>query len=142
MYKTRALFIGSNPSQASKGNGAFDSSTGSGRTLHGWIEKAGVNISILHNLANQPTPNNRALTMKEIKGRLSMLKLVLHQHEGTPVVAVGKTAATALTLLGVSFYEMPHPSGLNRLLNDPEYVAGKINGLRDYLSPHEIESKL
>lgn len=137
MKPRTALFIGSNPSQASKGNGAFDMSTGSGKTLHEWIEKAGINISIMHNLVNTPTPGNRQLTMKEIKGRLNHLAMIIAHHKDVPIIAVGKTAATALKMLGVNFYELPHPSGLNRLLNDPEYVAEKIKGLVEHTRPNK-----
>lgn len=140
MYKTRAVFIGSNPSAASKGLDPFNKSTKSGRTLHEWISKAEVNISVTMNLSNKKTPNNRPLKMSEIKDSLRRLELNL-KHYGMKPVAVGKAAATALRLLGVDFYEMPHSSGLNRQLNDPKYIEEKINGLKEYLlSPFKIES--
>jgi uracil-DNA glycosylase len=50
------------------------------------------------------------------------------------IVALGKTAEKALTLLGYDFYAMPHPSGLNRKLNDKDYIEEKIKGLRDYIN--------
>jgi uracil-DNA glycosylase len=55
------------------------------------------------------------------------------------IVALGKTAEKALTLLRYNFYVMSHPSGLNRQLNDPKFVEEKIKGLREYLKPSEEE---
>lgn len=80
------------------------------------------------------THRNRPLSIKEIKEALPRLK----QSIGTPryvkLVALGKTAEKALTLLRLDYYAMPHPSGLNRKLNNKEYVAEKIKGLQDYLN--------
>lgn len=132
--KTRALFVGSNPSAASKGTSAFCPSTKSGKTLYDWIRQAGVNVSVLTNVADYITNNNKPLSDKQIRLKINSLKLTLHEHKGMHVIAVGKTAAKALKMAGCTeFYEMPHPSGLNRQLNDPEYVAGKIKGLQHYI---------
>lgn len=79
--------------------------------------------------------------MSEIKASLDRLRRNI-EVDVVPdkIVALGKTAERALQMLGIEHFAMPHPSGLNRKLNDPEYVAEKINGLREYLSPPKIES--
>lgn len=50
--------------------------------------------------------------------------------QDTLVVALGKQAAKRLTDKNVPFVEMPHPSGRNLQLNNPEYVAQKLNELK------------
>ena len=130
----KIIFVGSNPSWASKVSKAFDLSTCSGRTLMGWTHQiGGHNLYRYANVVDKPTPNNRPLKASEIKDNIPQLKIWLEKYEGDKIVALGKTAAKALTLLRLPFYDMPHPSGLNRLLNDPEYVAQKLKGLKEFL---------
>ncbi len=141
---SRAIFVGSNPSAISNNTIAFDSSTKSGKLIREWNDAAGIDISYYINVANSPTPDNRPLKKSEVVSGLKRLKEEIDWYQGmnteeVRLVAVGKTAALALTLLGLPYYEMPHPSGLNRKLNDPAFVAEKINGLRDYLNPSKIE---
>lgn len=136
---SKVLFIGSNPSQSANSNAAFDMSSKSGKKLREWLLDAGVHNAIFYNVANRPTPNNRALQKKEIVAALPALKNHIEWErsfwkEDIYVVAVGKTAVTALTLLRLDFYEMPHPSGLNRKLNDPCYIMDKIKGLNEYIN--------
>lgn len=50
------------------------------------------------------------------------------------VVAVGSMVHKALETLRIEHYHLPHPSGRNFLLNDPNYILGKIEGLRKYLN--------
>jgi uracil-DNA glycosylase len=81
---------------------------------------------------NQKTAENRPLTQEEIETSLERLASDINGLYPTKIVALGKTAAKALTLLGVAFYEMPHPSGRNRKLNDKEFVSQKIKELTEF----------
>lgn len=45
------------------------------------------------------------------------------------VVTLGSVAADKLTDITPHFWMLPHPSGLNRLLNDPLYVEYKLSGV-------------
>lgn len=103
-----------------------------------------VRIESIHygNVSSIVTPRNRPLKMSEIKAALPRLnKLVNEDVVPDKVIALGKTASKALTLLRIPHYAMPHPSGMNRLLNDPTYVAEKINGLKEFLlKPIQNES--
>ncbi len=128
------VFVGSNPSWASSVSKAFDMSTYSGRVLNGWTkELSGVDYFRYANVCDKPTPNNRPLKDSEIKDNIAQLNTWLESYGNIKIVALGKTATKALTLLQLPFYEMPHPSGLNRQLNDPEYIAKKLKGLKEYL---------
>jgi uracil-DNA glycosylase len=44
----------------------------------------------------------------------------------THVVALGKYAAGLLDRLGVKYFELPHPSGLSRKLNDKKALAEQL----------------
>jgi uracil-DNA glycosylase family 4 len=140
---SRVLFLGSNPSQRSTRSVPFWHDTNSRKILNKWLKQLNVDIKYIDflNISNAPTPNNRPLKINEIKACLGRLENdIVSKLRPDYIVTLGKAAEKALTLMkieetGYHFYAMPHPSGLNRLLNDPEYVEGKINGLREYLNP-------
>lgn len=125
------LFIGSNPSNRASSNDAFTEDTVSGRILREWIK--GIDGMILFdNIASQKTPDNRPLNQNErALARVSLLERI-NRINPTRLVALGKAASGELTRLKLEHLEMPHPSGLNRKLNDKSYVAEKICALQDY----------
>ena len=135
------VIVGSNPSTASKGISPFLVNTKSRATLDKWICDMSKSYpqeiyAVRHlNVANHTTENNRPLNLKEIKAALETLETNIKSAEPDRVIAVGKTATKALTLLCIPHLAMPHPSGLNRQLNDPEFVAQKIKELAEYCSP-------
>lgn len=132
----RVLFIGSNPSQVSPNNKAFDPSTRSGKILSEWISHMHGSSSIeFINVSDTPTPGNKSLSKSDIKASLPSLQDKITTHKPDKIIALGKTASNALTLLRLQYLEMPHPSGCNFKLNDPNYVVEKIKGLVEYTRP-------
>ena len=127
----KILFIGSNPSVKASSTEAFTSDTASGRILHEWIQ--GIEGTILfENIVSSITENNRPLNRNEMA--LASVSLLERINRINPdrLVALGKSAAYTLEKLKLKFLEMPHPSGLNRKLNDAEYVREKIQSLQFY----------
>ena len=125
------LFVGSNPSNASTVDIAFHASTKSSKILTEWckdIEGAKMHV----NVCDVKTEGNKPLTQAQIDENLLLLKFKVTVANADRVVALGKAAAKALTLLGVEQYEMPHPSGRNRKLNDKAWVAEKVKALQNY----------
>lgn len=142
----KILFVGSNPSTASGYAGhAFFLDTKSGKELAMWIANLDSHLIKNHdcvafaNVSNTPTENNRPLKKSEIKQALPNLARIIERFNATHIIALGKTAHTALTLLQLPHLEMPHPSGLNRKLNDKEYKEQKIKELVDYCKPTSPE---
>ncbi len=125
------VFVGSNPSNASETEEAFARGTKSYKILESWAEAAAMTAWAVVNVSNKKTPNNRPLNTAEIKEAIPDLINVLKGSD--KVVALGKTAAKALTMAGIFHLEMPHPSGLNRKLNDPDYVFMCLNNLRRFV---------
>jgi hypothetical protein len=137
----KIVFVGSNPSNASVPSSAFHGSTRSAQILAQWtkdIDQSSVKTYV--NVVEVKTDKNRPLKTSEIKANLS--RLIKDVECADKIIALGKTAAKALSMLGVSFYEMPHPSGRNRLLNDPKYVEQKVKGLLQYCSEEGLNSSL
>ncbi len=129
----KVLILGSNPSTSSTSPLAFDLSTKSGRTLAGWLRITSIDSNIvMYNVSNTYTIGNRPLRQNEMGMNLARILDAVNMERPDRIVAVGKIASKALTLLRLSFFELPHPSGCNRLLNDPKFIEEKIKGLRDY----------
>jgi hypothetical protein len=132
------LFVGSNPSSSSSEEVAFHGSARSSKVLMSWLKNINE-VFFYVNVLNKPTENNRPLSSREIESNLERLEQDIVAVKPDKIVALGKTAAKALTLLGKKHYEMPHPSGRNRLLNDADFVKEKISGLENYISRPDTE---
>lgn len=137
----RIVIVGSNPSRKSSKVIPFWHDTKSSKTLAHWLDEVHFECEFIHfmNVSNLPTEKNRPLKTSEIKANLPTVQYELNKVKPTKIIALGKTAEKALSLLGVDFFPMPHPSGLNRLLNDKHFMEEKIKGLSVYLNP-SIES--
>jgi hypothetical protein len=49
------------------------------------------------------------------------------------VIALGNFPSAVLVKIGVRHFKLPHPSGLNRLLNNAEYVRDCLDRCRKYV---------
>lgn len=93
-----------------------------------------------------PTPGNRPLKTAEIRGCLRRLEIDIVKHiRPDYIIALGKTAEKALMMMkiqetGYNFFAMPHPSGLNRQLNDPKFIEEKIKSLIEYMRPVKVSN--
>jgi len=129
----RILFVGSNPSTTSTHEDAFHESTRSGKLLSSWFKDIDAD-KLYVNVADYKTDNNKPLKRSEIIASLGSLSKKIADIRPDKIVALGKTASTALTLLRSTFFELPHPSGCNRLLNDPNYIKEKIKRLVEFIN--------
>ena len=127
----KILFIGSNPSTRASSTEPFTEDTVSGRILRSWVE--GIEGEILFdNIACLVTENNRPLNQNEKAHAQVSLAERIKEINPDRIVALGKAASGVLSKLGLEHLEMPHPSGLNRKLNDKTYTAAKIEELKQY----------
>jgi uracil-DNA glycosylase len=127
----KILFVGSNPSNTAASTEAFTADTASGRILRSWI--TGIEGQFcFENIVPQKTENNRPLTKAEMAEGQASLLLRIKEINPDRIVALGKSAASTLVKLNLKFLEMPHPSGLNRKLNDRAYVEEQLVNLRHY----------
>ena len=132
----RVLLVGSNPSTRASGSDAFTEDTKSGKILREWLEGIDAEF-IFDNISTKKTEGNRPLTRSEMAEAREELAKRIKTTAPDRIVALGKSAAECLSKIGLTFLEMPHPSGLNRKLNDKQYVADKLQELKAHCSPPE-----
>jgi uracil-DNA glycosylase len=135
-YRT-ILFLGSNPSKSSISTLPFWEDSRSRKILDSWLNKIQLDQSCsirFMNVSDSPTENNRPLKMKEIRLESNRLNNLIKEIKPIKIVALGKTAEIALTMLQLPHLTMPHPSGKNFQLNDKKFVEEKIKRLGEYLA--------
>jgi uracil-DNA glycosylase len=54
------------------------------------------------------------------------------------IIALGNQSSEWLTRNGVNHLKVPHPSGLNRVWNDPDAESQTVNLINDYLETKDI----
>lgn len=134
MSTVNVVFVGSNPSASSPDSSPFHVSVKSRKTLETWIESINANF-VFVNVCDEKTEDNRPLSISQIRDARDSLLAKLAQYPNARIVSLGKIAARALTEAGVrNFLALPHPSGLNRKLNDPELVRNTKQSLAKYIN--------
>tara|TARA_B100001564_G_C20332618_1_gene530810 strand:+ start:173 stop:538 length:366 start_codon:yes stop_codon:yes gene_type:complete len=63
---------------------------------------------------------------------------LIKETRAQTVVALGSVASKALTKINVEHFKMPHPSPMNRQLNDKEYERQKLMELYLWLKCNKI----
>lgn len=135
----KVVFLGSNPSCTSPYNDPFSHCKSANKMLSEWIPALGLTRAQVYfaNVANYKTPRNRPLKKSEVTAEIPRLAVQLN---GKIVVALGKTAQETMSRLIESglvpsnqrdrVIYMPHPSGLNRQLNDKAWVASQLEAAK------------
>ena len=125
----KVLIVGMNPSARSPNKKLAKNSTLD--RLNRWMDSCEIiNFSFIN-------------TCDIIKDKVKIEDVDLLRLRGAAdgyvkVVALGKFASLCLDKARVNHLEMPHPSPLNRLLNDKQYEANKIKQCKNYIrASHE-----
>ena len=99
------------------------------KTLNKWIEKEHYSFT------------NVCITRGKVIPDLSRLCTELRNYD--KIVALGNVASNALNKIDLKHFKMPHPSGLNRQLNDKEFINDRRIQLSIYCGwrspPHTQE---
>lgn len=114
----KILIIGDRPSRYNKDpNTAFIGARCYLRLLK-WVQYLGI---IEYELINSHTPE---------------LLYIIANHSWLRIT-LGANAHKRLQKLGLHHLSLPHPSGVNRLLNDPKYESDALNELKTILKDYE-----
>ena len=93
--------------------------------LEAWMDELGIKHFSFINVFGEP----HAPTLSKVKGK----PLVEATKGYKNVIALGGFVSQALNRLNVEHFQLPHPSPLNRLLNDKEYEKQVLEQCKDYL---------
>lgn len=117
---TVVAFVGQNPSaKAAKNGNTFP-------RLNDWVNKLGLDTFTFMNAY----PHPGKCRVSDVN--LDNLRKALYKFP--KVVALGNFAAEALTKAGIHHFKLPHPSPLNRQINDDRFINSKLDECREYLS--------
>ena len=115
-------FIGDKPSKCNIDPQVAFVGTRSYKTLLEWIYR--MNLSI----------NKICLYNADEFIRLTDKNQTITIHEHDQIVALGREASNALDKAIIPHLRIPHPSGLNRKLNDPREVNRFLKECKDYVN--------
>lgn len=93
--------------------------------LAGWMDVIGLRHWSFVNCISSPGP----YTFKDVD--FDTLGAATQGYD--KVVCLGGFPSRALRTLGINHHVLPHPSGLNRNLNDPEYERQQVNLCKEYI---------
>jgi len=114
----RSIIIGMNPTKAQYRKGC------AWYRLQDWIDELDVGIVAFTNLSHDPHWDKRTIDREHV---LSCVR----GHD--KVIALGGLVSKVLTKLDVDHFTLPHPSPLNRQINNPEFISGKLKECRSYI---------
>jgi hypothetical protein len=118
----KILIVGHSPSPSStrrKGNPTLN-------RLNRWLDACDVRIYSFTNLAHSSTGS-----LKKAEICDTMFHEIFKNY--TKVITLGKEVKHYTNKMGYDFYELPHPSPLNRNLNDKKYEEDVIKGLQSFI---------
>jgi len=118
----KILIVGHSPSPSStkrKGNPTLE-------RLNRWLDACDVRIYSFTNLA----PSS-ATSLKKAEINDTMFHEIFKNYN--KIITLGKEVKQYTNKMGYDFYELPHPSPLNRNLNDKSYEKAVIKGLQSFI---------
>lgn len=124
LHKNKILVIGHSPSSKEycprKGNPSIN-------RLNRWLDDCGVKIYSFSNACA-----HRATSLK--KGNIDKIYLQNIAKNYNKILVLGKEVEQLFTKMGIEHFALPHPSPLNRKLNDKKFEKSVINGLHSYIN--------
>lgn len=122
----KLLVIGINQPPTGYKNGK---ETGTIRRLNQWMSEFGVNIFSFSNVHE----DRCHLPLKNVN--YERLGEMVNGYE--KIITLGDYPSKALDKIGISYFKLPHPSGLNRLLNDKTFVENVLSQCKKYIHSNE-----
>jgi hypothetical protein len=122
------IFVGDEASDKNVDPNVAFVGTKSYKTLLDWIYRMDIDISVVC-MYNRTSPELSWWTDQKRK-----------RQRCIRFVALGEKAAIQLEKNNVGdFYKLPHPSGLNRKLNDKEWVEEELSNCKEWINEQELQ---
>ena len=119
----KVLVVGMNPSNKPT---LKDSQNSTFRKLEKWMSECGVHYFSFCNTFDEPGVCK--------KGKVDFKRLVTLSKEYDKIVALGGFVSGVLEQKNINHFKMPHPSPLNRLLNDKSYEQKMLQNCKRYIN--------
>lgn len=114
----KVLFVGDKPSKHNTDPDVAFEGTRSMTTLLTWIEFLGLSLGE-YRIINRNHPS---------------FETTVSLFNDCAIIALGEEASKALNAIEEPHFKLPHPSGLNRKLNDHYYVQSILRECRFYIN--------
>lgn len=101
------------------------------RVLYRWMDRVGVRS---WSFVNSQQSRGK---FKPSSEDTSFLTEVIRSHDGV-IVVLGAENARLFSRFGVEFFPAPHPSGLNRRLNDKKYVDKMLEDMEMFINRSRV----
>lgn len=121
----RVLIVGANPSKKNLFDNVPFLGSRSGVILQEWIEYLSLKNYTVINASDRILEKGEKLSVKDY----NIERLVKESERHDFVIALGEEASKACKLCSIEHSRLPHPSGLNRQLNDKKYVKGQLDNV-------------
>jgi hypothetical protein len=119
-HDPQVIVVGINPA-----SGSPDKLCQSIKRLSSWADKIGIRYYSFVNCIGRPGPYSQ----KDVE--YDFLRECVKGYD--KVLALGGFPSQALKKLGVDHFTLPHPSGLNRKLNDRDYEKRVLEECSEYI---------
>lgn len=128
----KVLLVGQNPSRhnldpkiAFKGSKSF-------KVIEEWVQEMSLS-DCGYMLVNAFPKVNQKYKKADVEVAISRVKNYMEMIKPQKVIALGKMAAKVLKKANIEHFELPHPSGLNRKLNNVEWLQEELHKARNYV---------
>jgi hypothetical protein len=93
--------------------------------LHAWMASIGVEQ---FNFTNCSLVSGK-FRLSDVDFTRLLSLVARHSH----IICLGNLASDCLSRINISHFKLPHPSGLNRQINDEKYIANQLSKCREFL---------
>lgn len=122
------LFVGDKPSKKNKNKKVPFVGTKSYKKLLEWIYRLDIDLNDVY------VCNRSHMDFNRVAPVINTPAIILEILEEDKVVALGNEASKFLSENNQEHFKLPHPSGLNRKLNDEVYVKEQLKKCREFIS--------
>jgi len=131
----KIIFVGCNPSPKNADSRVPFVGTRSGSIFFRWTEELGLSRDQYEiiNVSSKVTKSSAQVKKSDISLEQVAKAILLLSGKKTKIITLGTMAAWALEQLKIDHFSLPHPSGLNRKLNDKNFAKEQLRLCKKYL---------
>lgn len=131
----KIVFVGDRPSSKNTSPSVPFEGTQSGKVLKNWFDALFLPSGYVGGYV--VCKSHMVVNSHRIGDLLHIIEL---QENKNVFISLGNTASKRLTKLGVPHFKLPHPSRLNRQLNDSRFINKKLQECKDWIQSKDARS--